>query len=241
VLARARRNEIEALSRTHLVGGSDFVRLPGPVYLLRGNELLREQVLDPLEIALRPLTRGLGVSEIRPRLLDLLLSRAREQILKSRFGTRGLFLGLANLLRSGAGHQIAQLGLGRRHRRFGAPHFATKLVRIETHQHPPALHGIAFAYGELGDTAHDLRADVHLDALDRPGQRKERLVDLEVANGPCGRQAERDDQRHRRAQLERARPHGRGSRMPAFFRCSRKYARATRWTSAAVTARMRCK
>jgi hypothetical protein len=237
VLARTDGHEIQTLLRAGLVGGRDLERLARAIHFLRGDQLFSEQVVDAAEIALGPLAGGLRVAEVGSRLFDLLLARAREQILKLRLGARDARFRLLDLLAPGAGHQVPKLRLGGDVRALGAARFRGQLFSRQARDHDAALDGLAFAHRELGDPAHHPGAHVDLEPLDGARER-ERLRRSEVDVRPGARQHEHGEDDRGRAERSDARRHGRGRRMPTFFWASEKYARATRCTSAAVTARM---
>ena len=122
---------------------ADVVGLARPVHVLRRDQLLGEQLLRPLEVPFGEGPRGARAREPRSQLLDLIRTRA--------------------------GQEIPQLGLGGAHARLGLIHVRHILRVIETRQELPRLDRVALVHEDRHDPVGDLAADVDHDlGLDGP-------------------------------------------------------------------------
>src|SRR5262249_20390593 len=213
VRSRARFDQVEALPGRSFVSDGHIVGLARSLDFLKGDELAAVERACPLELALGPDTRGFGVAEIGARLLDLLAPRARAQ--------------------------VGELRLGRPQRRLGASDVSGQRLGVETRDELSAGHRLSFADRELDDASGDLGADVDLSGLDGAGDVERAGVAVNTLGQ--ARDGPRTDHGERR-ECDDPPPsplHGWGSRMPTFFLSVGNQVRATRWISAAVTARMR--
>ena len=167
----------------------------------------------PLELTLGPDPRGLGVAQIGASLFDLLAPRACTQ--------------------------VGELGLGRPQRGLGAPDVGRQRFGVETRDELTEGHRLAFSHRQLDDAPGDLGADVDLSGLDGAGDREDAGVTVDALGQPHDDRPAGHGERRERDDPPPPAPHGWGSRMPTFFLSVGNQVRATRWISAAVTARMR--
>jgi hypothetical protein len=112
ILAAALQRQVECLAGLAFLRGRHVGGLARPVRVLRRDQVLGEQVPGPLEIALRQGSRRARAGKPHAELLDL--------------------------LRAGAGEEVAELGVGRSHGRLGSVH-VRPVLGVEAGDELPAV------------------------------------------------------------------------------------------------------